>query len=233
MSLAVAAFIRALPIDLEVRDAVDAVRIFLLVCYLHPAPKVLADVEFDSVNLRLVGKEDVFRRDVGGPRVAGIVVGVGQPGGESVAILGAAQDFVFLIPLREGAVVPLLRILLLMVSDQERGSFLNHGFERLGDEELERRPQPAVLDLKHVLAQVRELHPVDLDPVHLVAEEFDFCRCRMLSLDGVDAVLSVQRDHGRQVARDCHPRHDHGIEFVLLEQHVAHSRKILRPLKSE
>jgi hypothetical protein len=87
---AVAARVATLAIHLPVGDAVDAVGISLLFRHLHPAPQVLADVALEAVDLRLVREEDVLRRDERGPGVAGVVVGVGQPGREAVTVFRAA-----------------------------------------------------------------------------------------------------------------------------------------------
>ena len=112
--LAVAPFVGARAVGPEVRDAVDGVGILLLVRHLHAAPQVLADVELEAVNLGLVRQEHVLRREERRPRVPGIVVGVGQPGRQAVAIFRAAQDLVLLIPVAVDADVPLARVLVLV-----------------------------------------------------------------------------------------------------------------------
>ena len=102
-----------------VERAVNAVRIRLLLGHLHAAgafvpfvavEQILLDVKLDAVDFLLVGEEDVFRGDIGGRRVAGVVAGVGQPGRQAVAVDRAAQHFVNLVPIAVDAVPPLARI---------------------------------------------------------------------------------------------------------------------------
>ncbi len=233
--LAVASRVRARAVRLEVGDAVDGVGIRLLVGHLHPAPEILADVELEAFDLLLIRKEDVLRGDVRRPRIPGIVVGVGEPRGESVAILGAAADLVLLVPVAVHPDVPLRRIGVLVVRDEKRCALLDDGLERLGDEELERRPLAvAVLDTEHVLAKPAEGGAIDGRARRAGGgHALDACRVGMLGRDRRDLLLRTQREHRRQIGRHHHAGNDGHVDLALPDQHVADGGGILCPAEPE
>ncbi|BDI32458.1 hypothetical protein CCAX7_45090 [Capsulimonas corticalis] len=100
--------------DFPIRNAVDGVRVGLLVRLLKAAPDEVLDVILDGVDLALIGIVDVFCRDI--PRFAerGVVAGDGV-GPQAVQIVRTAQDLTLHVPLGKEAVVPLGGIAVLLV----------------------------------------------------------------------------------------------------------------------
>ena len=117
-----------------------------------------------------------------------------------------------------------------MLIDQKTRALRDHGFQRLGDEELERAPLAvAILDGQHVLAQFGKAHLVKFDAIALVADKFHLGFVGEFGGDFVDFVLGAQRDQRRQVGWQRHARHDVDVDRTLLVQHVAHVVEIFGP----
>ena len=96
----------------------------------------MADVIVDGRDLALIGIGDVLGGDVGRLAQSGIIAG-DDVGIEGVGIVGAAEDLLALVPVRDQAVLPPGWIAVLLTVDQEARPLLDQGLQRLGDEELE------------------------------------------------------------------------------------------------
>src|SRR6185437_7861521 len=91
----------------------------------------------------------------------------------------------------------------------------------------------AVADFQHILAEFVELHLVDGSVIALLAYKLNGRLRGELSLDGVDLVAGAQGDHGRQIGRQRHSRHDYGVELVAGIELIANALEAGGPLQAE
>ena len=220
-----------------VGHAVQAVRPRRLpVRALHPAPQKPLDVVLDGLDLSPVRAVHVLHcqeRRLGQGRIVA-AEHIAPPAVETVRVAGAAQYGVAHVPDGEEAVVPLVRIPMLLLFDQEPAPLVQQHGQRLGDKELQQVvPILPVADRDEVLAQPREPHAVQIAFRIRAGQGFDDRLRGVLRLQPVVRVPGPDRYPRLQILGHGHARRDPDVEAALLVEDLPHALPIVGPAEAE